>query len=90
MAKKEKRITRVAETLDLPLDAISNAPRIEIIGKEKFICENFRGIIDYNENSFKINTHSGIIKLEGDELVISSITDEEVCVTGNIVRVEFI
>lgn len=90
MGKKEKTISRVAEALDLPLDAISNTPRIELIGRGKVICENFRGIIDYNENSFKINTHSGIIKIDGDELLIASITDEEVCVTGNIVRVEFI
>ena len=90
MAKKEKTISKVADALDLPLDAISNTPRTEIIGNEKIICENFRGIIDYNENSFKINTQAGIIKIDGDELVIASITDEEVCVVGNIVRVEFI
>lgn len=90
MVKKEKTISKVADALDLPLDALSNTPRTEIIGTCKVIVENFRGIIDYNENSFKINTHSGIIKIDGDELVISSITDEEVCVVGKIVRVEFI
>ena len=90
MGKKEKNITKVADVLDLPLDALCNIPKTEIIGNSEVSVENFRGIIDYNENSFKINTQSGIIKIDGSDLVISSITDEGVRVRGNIIRLEFI
>lgn len=90
MGKKEKNITKVADVLDLPLDALCNIPKIEIIGNSEVSVENFRGIIDYNENSFKINTQSGIIKIDGSDLVISSITDEGVRVRGTIIRLEFI
>lgn len=90
MGKKEKNITKVADVLDLPLDALCNIPKTEIIGNSEVSVENFRGIIDYNENSFKINTQSGIIKIDGSDLVISSITDEGVRVRGTIIRLEFI
>lgn len=90
MGKKEKKITKVADALDLPLDALCNIPKTEIIGNTEVSVENFRGIIDYNENSFKINTQSGIIKIDGSDLVISSITDEGVRVRGTIIRLEFI
>ena len=90
MGKKEKNITKVADALDLPLDALCNIPKTQILGRSEVDVENFRGILDYNENSFKINTQTGIIKIDGSELVISSITDESVRVRGNIIRLEFI
>ena len=60
------------------------------MGKSEVVIENFRGILDYNDDSFKINTKSGIIKIDGTDLVIESITDESVCLKGNIIRLEFI
>ena len=90
MGKKEKNITKVADALDLPLDALCNIPKTQILGRSEVDVENFRGILDYNENSFKINTQTGIIKIDGSDLVISSITDESVRVRGNIIRLEFI
>ena len=90
MKKKELKAAGIAEALDVPLDALCDVPRTEIVGKSEVVIENFRGILDYNDDSFKINTKSGIIKIEGTDLVIESITDESVCLKGNIIRLEFI
>ena len=90
MEKKEKKAARIARSLDIPLDALYEVPRIELLGKSEINIENFRGILDYDENSFKINTHSGIIKIDGSGLMISSITDDNVCLRGTIFRLEFI
>ena len=38
----------------------------------------------------KINTASGIIKIDGDGLFIESITDEGIFIRGIIVRIEFV
>ncbi|MBQ8808632.1 MAG: YabP/YqfC family sporulation protein, partial [Clostridia bacterium] len=46
--------------------------------------------LDYNENCVKINTTTGIIKIDGDELFIESTTDEGAFIRGRIIRVEFI
>lgn len=89
MKKKETSVERIASALDMPLDVIGNFPRTEIMGKRSVCIENFRGILDYNENSVKVNTTVGMIKIEGDDLYIESITDEGVYVKGTIVRVEF-
>ena len=90
MEKKEKKAARIARSLDIPLDALYEVPRIELLGKSEINIENFRGILDYDENSFKINTHSGIVKIDGSGLTISSITDDNVCLRGTIFRLEFI
>ena len=90
MRKKEPRAARIAEALDLPLDIICDIPRTEIMGNTSINVENFRGILDYNESCVKINTTFGIIKIEGDELFIESITDDGAFIKGKIIRVEFI
>ena len=90
MKKKEKKSQRIADVLDLPLDVVSDIPRSEIIGNTQICIENIRGILDYNENCIKINTTVGIIKIDGDELYIESISDESVSIRGVIIRFEFV
>jgi len=90
MEKNNVKTKKLADALDFPLDAVCDVPRIEISGKNEILIENFRGILDYDTDSFKINSKIGIIKIDGDELLISSITDEAVHVKGKIFRIEFI
>ena len=87
MAKKNRAV-RVSEALDVPLDAVCDLPRIELVGSSELNVENLRGILDYDENS--LNTRAGIIKIDGSDLVLTSVTDENVCVKGSIIRIEFI
>ena len=90
--KNKERYTadKIADALDLPLDVLRDIPRIEIIGCNRVNVENFRGILDYGENCIKINSNTGIIKIDGDGLLIESISDEGVFVQGRILRVEFL
>ena len=90
MKRKERNTQRIATALELPLDVLCDVPKIEITGCSYINVENFRGILDYDENCIKINTSVGILKLEGDGLFIESITDEGVFIKGTLIRVEFI
>lgn len=90
MKRKGKKAQRIAEALDLPLDVMCDIPRTEIMGNSQINIENIRGILDYNESCIKINTTVGIIKIDGDELFIESISDESAAVKGRIIRVEFV
>lgn len=89
MKKKEKRANNIAKVLDIPLDVVCDIPRTEVLGNSQLCIENIRGILDYTQNSIKINTTVGIIKIDGDELLIESISDESVFVEGRIIRIEF-
>ena len=90
MKRKEKKVQQIADALDLPLDVICDIPRSEIMGNSQISIENIRGILDYNESCIKINTTVGIIKIDGDELFIDSISDESASVKGRIIRIEFV
>ena len=88
MKRREKRANALAQVLDVPLDIVCDIPRIEILGNSQICIENIRGILDYTVNSIKINTTVGIVKIDGDELLIESISDESIFVQGRIIRVE--
>lgn len=90
MKRKEKKAQHIAEVLDLPLDVVCDIPRTEIMGNSQVNVENIRGILDYNESCIKINTTVGIVKIDGDELFIESISDESASVKGRIIRIEFV
>ena len=90
MKRKEKKVQQIADALDLPLDVMCDIPRSEIMGNSQISIENIRGILDYNENCIKINTTVGIMKIDGDELFIDSISDESASVKGRIIRIEFV
>lgn len=90
MKKKADKAQRIADALDVPLNVLSDIPRIELMGKSNLSIENFRGILDYSENSVKVNTTVGIVKIEGKDFFIESITDEGLVIKGSMESITFI
>lgn len=90
MRKKEPASLRVARALDVPLDVISDVPRIEFMGHSSLNIENFRGILEYSETCIKVNTTVGIVEISGEDILIESITDEGVTAKGKFTGMRFI
>lgn len=90
MPKKEKRSKAVREKmgqiLDMPLDMIKNCSRMTIIGNENVLIENYKGIIEYEDEIIRL---SNSICILGLNLFIEEITDDEIMITGNIKTIEF-
>ena len=90
MLKKESAKERIAKVLDMPLDVMCDVPRIEFMGNIRLSVENFRGVLDYNENCIKVNTTVGIVEINGESIVIESITDEAITIKGKFNGMRFI
>lgn len=75
---------------DLPGEVILDVPYMTLSGDFDFTVENHRGIIAYENSEIKINTKNAILKIEGEKLCISNITDEIISVEGKIRKLEFI
>ena len=92
--KKEKNEInfkeRLTEVLELPKEIVLNVPKITIMGNRDLIIENYKGIVEYEENRVRINTAIGVIKITGSMLTIREITSEDIMVIGDIVSLEFI
>ncbi len=92
--RKEKRDgislkEKFSEALELPKELILDVPRITLIGNRQLFLENYKGIIEYEDNKVRIKTHEGVVSLEGSGILIKEITSEDIMVTGTISSIQF-
>jgi len=81
---------KMSELLELPKDIVLNVPKLTMVGNKDLLIENFKGIIEYDNDRIRINTNSGIIKITGEGLEIKEITSEDLMVNGYISSLEFL
>jgi len=74
--------------LELQQEVCSNTPKITIMGFDEMIIENFKGILEYEEYFVRINTHIGIININGFNLNLENMTNDDINVTGKIESIE--
>ena len=84
MKKNKKNISRIDRLLEIPQEIYSNVPKITITGFNEMIIENFKGILEYEDYYIRINTSLGIINVNGYELRLENITNDDIKVTGKI------
>ncbi len=81
---------KMSELLELPKDIVLNVPKLTMVGNGDLLIENFKGIIEYDNDRIRINTNSGIVKITGEGLRIKEITSEDLMVNGDISSLEFL
>lgn len=81
---------KITEVLELPKEVVLNIPKLTIFGCKDILIENYKGIIEYDNERIRINTGSGVIKITGSNLNIREITSEDVIVNGIIDSLEFL
>ncbi len=84
MKKNKKNISRIDRLLEIPQEIYSNVPKITIAGFNEMIIENFKGILEYEDYYIRINTSLGIINVNGYELRLENMTNDDIKVTGKI------
>ncbi len=87
--KKKKQTNTVNKLLELPKEVYSNEPKIVITGFDELIIENFKGILEYEEFFVRINTYIGIININGYNLNLENMTNDDLRVKGKIESIEF-
>lgn len=84
MKKNKKNISRIDRLLEIPQEIYSNVPKITITGFNEMIIENFKGILEYEDYYIRINTSLGIINVNGYELRLENMTNDDIKITGKI------
>lgn len=82
--KKRNYNNKIDRMLELPQEVYSNVPKIIITGFDEMIIENFKGILEYEEFFVRINTHIGLININGYGLSLENMTDDDIKVKGKI------
>lgn len=81
---------KMSEFLELPKEIILDLPKITIYGNNNVLIENYKGIIEYENERLRINTKEGIIRVVGKKLFIKEITSEDLLIYGELTSVEFL
>lgn len=90
---KKKRITRgmsrLNEILEMPAEVVSNTPKISILGFGEMLIENYKNIIEYESFYIKVNTHIGTINVNGINLKLIQMNQDDMKITGKIDSIDF-
>ena len=78
----------LAERLGISPEILSGEPKITVTGDYLVEIVNHKGIISLSEEQIEVNTRKYIYKIQGESLVITALTDEEICVSGNMKSIE--
>lgn len=79
----------VSKFLELPREVISNVPKITVTGFDEVLIENFKGILEYEDYFARISTNIGIININGFNLKLNQMTDDDILVSGRIESLDF-
>ncbi len=84
MKMRRKKISKIDKILELPQEVYSNIPKITIMGFDEMIIENYKGILEYEEFFVRISTHIGTVNINGYNLNLETMTNDDIRVTGKI------
>lgn len=89
---RKKRNNRLSSKIDgileVPREVSSVDPKVTIIGFDEMLVENYKGILEYEEFYIKINTAIGNINVNGFNLNLEQVTEDDISVKGKIESID--
>lgn len=86
---RDRDYNKVSKFLEIPREVISDIPKITITGFDEILIENFKGILEYEDYFARISTSLGIININGFNLKLNQMTDDDISVKGRIENLDF-
>jgi sporulation protein YqfC len=80
----------VSEMFELPREITLNLPKISMIGTNQMLVENHKGIIEYTPQRIRVNSTSGVIRVQGTDMKLKNIAADDIMITGGIQQIEFV
>lgn len=88
MKKNKRAISKINKILEMPQEVYTDTPKITITGFNEIIIENFKGILEYEDYYIRINTSLGIININGYELKLENMTNDDIKVIGKVESID--
>lgn len=80
---------KLSGVMRLPEDILVKAPVVTSYGRYRVCIENYRSILEYQEEQIRIQTKTGKIRIAGKCLGIVYYREECMCVVGEIHSIEY-
>lgn len=78
-----------SEMVDIPDYVISDSSKITMINNKNILIEGYKNVVDYYSHYIKIKGNNLEFVIDGKDLDIKEITDEDLVITGTIYSVNF-
>ena len=85
---KKPNLRKIDNMLEMPRELYTNDPKLTIVGFNEMIIENYKGILEYEEYYIKINTYIGIININGFNLKLEQMTNDDIKIIGDIESID--
>ena len=84
-----RKARKLDEILEIPVELSTDNPKVTIVGFERVLIENYKGILEYQDYFVRLNTYIGIININGFDLKLEEMTTDDLLVTGKIDSIDF-
>lgn len=85
---KKRGLRKIDNILEMPREIYTNEPKLTIVGFNEVIIENYKGILEYEEYYVKINTYIGIVNINGFNLKLEQMTNDDIKIMGDIESID--
>ena len=87
--KRYKKENKFNKLLEMPKEIYSNEPKITVTGFNELLIENYKSVLEYEEFYVRINTYIGIININGFNLVLNEMSEDDLLIPGKIDGIDF-
>lgn len=77
-----RKFNKFTQILEIPRELDKKQTKVTIISFDEIMVENYKGIMEYEEFYVKINTEIGVININGFNLSLEQMTNEDILVKG--------
>ena len=88
MVEKRSWGSRLTAGADLPAESVPGQPVVELIGNDRVIIEEHRGVSEYSGQQITVNMCYGKISIRGCNLELSKMMGHQMVITGRIEGLE--
>lgn len=73
----------ISKATGIPLEVISDTPKLELVGKNLLCIENHKGIKSFSATNIVVNTKDWTLYVAGSSLTIVEIDNEHIKIKGH-------
>lgn len=82
-------MNRFDKLFEIPEELVSDIPKVTIVGFNRMLIENYKCILEYQDFFIRIKMKTGLININGFELIMNEMTKDDLLITGTIESVDF-
>ena len=87
--RKKRKKSKLLTALEIPEEIAAGAVKVTVTGFNTVRIDNYKSLVEYENDVIRINTGDKLVKIAGEKLDILSLTDDTAEISGDITGVEF-